>query len=39
MKTIQEFIDKDLIKKDDNIDFSQVLGVLKKSSVKATGYY
>ena len=31
MKTIQEFIDKGLIKKDDNIDSSQVLGVLKKS--------
>jgi len=33
MKTIQiqEFIDKGLIKKDDSIDASQVLGVLKKS--------
>ena len=31
MKTIQEFIDKGLIKKDDNMDSSQVLGVLKKS--------
>ncbi|MCJ7471447.1 MAG: HEPN domain-containing protein [Actinobacteria bacterium] len=31
MKTIKEFIDKGLIKKDDSIDSSQVLSVIKKS--------
>ncbi|MDO9579487.1 MAG: HEPN domain-containing protein [Bacteroidales bacterium] len=31
MKTIKEFIDKDLIKKDDDIGSSQVLSVIKKS--------
>ncbi|MHB1336714.1 MAG: HEPN domain-containing protein [Candidatus Humimicrobiaceae bacterium] len=31
MKIIQEFIEKGLIKKDDTIDSSQVLSVLKKS--------
>ena len=31
MKTIKELIDKGLIKKDDSIDFFQVLSVIKKS--------
>jgi len=31
MKTIKELIDKGLIKKDDGIDSSQVLSVIKKS--------
>ncbi|MHB1375932.1 MAG: hypothetical protein ACYCXB_00695 [Candidatus Humimicrobiaceae bacterium] len=31
MKIIQEFIEKGLIKKDDTIDSSQVLSVLKKA--------